>query len=143
MNWLRTILWVSVVVATTVGVFAQWKGASVSKMLGDELLSKITAPTLADIEKARAAEPGESVRVGVSKLRPSRHSVGKVDGEYYTFDALTGEKLPHSPTDEDIRLLDLGEEMLFWDEMKRYAAIAAAVLLLGALGLQFGFRDGI
>lgn len=143
MDWLKTILWVSVVVATAISVIAQWKATSVNKLLGDELLSKISTPTLEEIEEARAAKPGEGVRVGPFELKPSRHSVGKEDGEYLTYDALTDEKLPFSATDADIRLFDLGEKLHFWIEVRRYSPIAAAVLLLGALALQFGIRDGI
>ena len=139
MDWLRTILWVSVVVATSISVFARWKATSVNKVLGDELLSQTSTPTLAEIEEARAAKSGEGVRVESFELEPSKHSVGKEGAEYFTYDVLTNEKLAYSPTDADIRLFDLGQKWRFWNEVRRFSPIAAAVLLMGALALQFGF----
>lgn len=140
MDWLRTILWASVVVVTTISVIAHWKVTSLNKLLGNEVFSQMSTPTLEELEEARAAQAEEGTRVGPLELKSSEQGMGRKDGEYFFFDVLTDEKLPYPPTAADIRLFDLGEKMYFWLEVRRYSPIAAAALLLGALALQFGLR---
>ena len=138
MELIRIALWAFAGFLVALTLFAVWKERSANRELGGVLSESIGA--LTDSELRAMSEMTDTGTVDAVVL-PGRfqvmRTVGTEGDEYVAYEATTGERRTDAPTESEIQMLCLGQDMAFWADLRRYGQIAALVVLVVAILVEF------